>query len=417
MKSEKPELPAKPNNNTNEPFFSGSSELSVNNTNAHIANILNSSRQPTNSLPASSRNVINHFFSQVNAKKSKPIIKPHPIQPPDHTITQITIQELPQLSKANSISKNLSSKNVHFNKPNMLSVNLNSNSLNKLENNGVKLPANIPLKNITTIRSSSFRHKSYANQKLDLHKSTLNLNVNQPNNVTKDTTKSFENLHNAVIKEDSASQQPMHTINRLVKIASNWHSKSRSSSTSSNYNSPKIVDRGLMSQSKIRQAQLFIDTFEYANSESAMSRKMADIAESPAAKINSDDSGSDRKNRMRMTPTRILPNRQSDSSVADSTKNSSILESSEAYSNINYWKPNETSKTGVSDPPTGETSARNSFIFARSNSRSIELVNLNKATSRLARNRSFKAISPGNLNGKADAPQLSKLAQFAIEIQ
>ena len=237
--------------NTNEKaFFSGSSDLSVaNQTNGQTAYL---------HATANNRNIINHFFSQVNAKSFKtksykPIIKqeqPIIITPANtnheqvnklssspnvilatpisntnstsyhnnsnnnnnrpNSTTQITIQELQINKNANGSSRNQSKMNhVHFITPlavnpslsnttvlsssnqantnsNILPVNYSatppntSNNSNNNNNSGFhsasvnKLSSshgglrtgvtsnnnNVPLKNITTIRSTSFRHKN-----------------------------------------------------------------------------------------------------------------------------------------------------------------------------------------------------------------------------------------------------------------
>ena len=285
------------------------------------------------------------------------------------------------------------------------------------------------------------------------------------NLVSKDSSKSYENLANALKTENNSidstasttntatnnnnntkKDENTHSFNRLVKIASNWHSKSRSSSTSSNYPpQAKVIDRGLISQSKIRQTQMFLnDSLEYANSESALSRKMAELCEiSPSNshhKYNYSYTGDEtssyakggdifsRSKSLRLkTPQKqqlVLPSRRMDDSANDSSK----LEANEAYSNINYWKPNETTtNTLVSEngDKTNELqSGRNSFIYSRKSSRSIELVNLNKAASKqLTGNKVFHKYSnagasgSGAPNSKTETPQLNKVAQYAIEIQ
>jgi hypothetical protein len=124
-------------------------------------------------------------------------------------------------------------------------------------------------------------------------------------------------------------------------------------------------------------------------------------------------------------------------SMMDST---SKLETNEPYSNVNYWKPNETTtNTLVSDVGGANLnelqSGRNSFILSRKNSRSIEFLNFNhKAGAKLqkfannnattAQNNDAKALNfDDNSNkkvtntGATATPQLNKLGQFAIETQ
>lgn len=262
--------------------------------------------------------------------------------------------------------------------------------------------------------------------------------------MSKDSSKSFENLGNALKNENNSidstkKDENTHNFNRLVKIASNWHSKSRSSSTASNYQQSKVIDRGLISQSKIRQTQMFLnDSLEYANSESALSRKMAELCELSPSLTNhkynynyaddqsfslGDKFSRTKSLRVKTSQKLTVPNRRMNDSVNDLNK----TESNEAYSNINYWKPNETTtNTLVSDNGDKSNdlqSGRNSFIYSRKSSRSIEVVNLNQKGAKLTGTKVFQKYantngnSSGNNNSKAETPQLNKLAQYAIEIQ
>jgi hypothetical protein len=133
-------------------------------------------------------------------------------------------------------------------------------------------------------------------------------------------------------------------------------------------------------------------------------------------------------------------------SLVDST---SKLETNEPYSNINYWKPNETTtNTLISDVGGANLnelqSGRNSFILSRKNSRSIEFLNFNhKAGAKLqkfANNNTTIGNNNNNTNNNSNdakglnldengnkkvtnsaaataTPQLNKLGQFAIETQ
>ena len=274
------------------------------------------------------------------------------------------------------------------------------------------------------------------------------LNQQLNSNIPKDTSKSksFENLANSFKTENNSivpdssilsstrkieDSNNTHTFNRLVKIASNWQSKSRSSSTSSNYQQTKVIDRGLISQSKIRQTQKFInDSLEYANSESTLSRKLADDITHLNKYSNSDTDDFigpfNRSKSLRVsnkTPNKLpnkLPMTSSESKPLEVDSNlmadSSKLEANEAYSNINYWKPNETTtNTIISEVGAVNElqSGRNSLLNSRKNSKSIEFLNFNQK----AKLTSSKLLQKLNNAAKAETPQLNKFGNFAIETQ
>ena len=78
-----------------------------------------------------------------------------------------------------------------------------------------------------------------------------------------------------------------HNIHRLIKMATNWNSKSKSQkpdsngsvsgSSKSNY---VMSDRSLpISQTKIRQTQTFLNDENKIDSESALSRKIQEISD------------------------------------------------------------------------------------------------------------------------------------------
>ncbi len=261
-----------------------------------------------------------------------------------------------------------------------------------------------------------------------------------------------------------------HTLNRLVKIASSWQAKSRSSSNASNYqqttiasqhaasttsigqhSSSKTIDRGLISQSKIRQTQIFInESLECVNSESALLRKLGEST-TPQNKYNTSSNGDEQDAAFRRTKSLRLPktsiklssinkpNIRGPNDVVESTSliDSSKVEINEPYSNINYWKPNETTtNTLISDVGGANLndlqSGRNSFILSRKNSRSIEFLNFNqKAGAKLQKvtnnnismqNQNLSASKNQNYhytdeNKNVPTPQLSKHGQFAIETQ
>jgi hypothetical protein len=110
--------------------------------------------------------------------------------------------------------------------------------------------------------------------------------------------KSFESINN-ILKPVESKQQPgvdpaektavdanTHNIHRLIKMATNWNTRSKgqkpenngvSGSSKSNY---VMSDRSLpISQTKIRQTQTFLNDENKIDAESALSRKMQEISD------------------------------------------------------------------------------------------------------------------------------------------
>ena len=189
------------------------------------------------------------------------------------------------------------------------------------------------------------------------------------------------------------------------------------------------------------------DSLEYANSEYMLSRRLNSNNGDEHHNANTAFTRS-KSLRLNKTPIKLNtigkqpPSQRNELDNAGSMMDStSKLETNEPYSNINYWKPNETTtNTLISDVGGGELqSGRNSFILSRKNSRSIEFLNFNhKAGAKLQKfannntttgnnNNDAKALNfdengnkkvANSSNAAATAtPQLNKLGQFAIETQ
>lgn len=258
-------------------------EESVSSLNSNDNSFLSNSSDAQNSRKFDkNRNIMNHFYTP---EKSKP--KRKQVQSAKNVIDELGSQKTDNSLKLTN-RNNSHMKSVHFTSPLARQNYLNNTSTSKIpitpkpsvtETNFLKPSltkskyANTPLIKTDVVRTSSLR---YANP------SSLKLFFSNQNSTTGklDESKSFDNL------KDSETISPnTHTINRLVKMASNWSVKSRASSTYSNY-----VDTNLVSQSKIKQTHMFLsDENDYANIESCLSKQLGKgnfVDQSGKSKIN-----------------------------------------------------------------------------------------------------------------------------------
>jgi len=103
------------------------------------------------------------------------------------------------------------------------------------------------------------------------------------------SSKSFESINiqkSSEIKQaDLADKADVdtntHNIHRLIKMATNWNSKSKKAENNGNSKSNYVMsDRSLpISQTKIRKTQTFLNDENKIDSESALSRKMHEISD------------------------------------------------------------------------------------------------------------------------------------------
>lgn len=323
-------------------------------------------------------------------------------------------------SSSNSSINNINNKSSEF---------LSATTTNKANN---RIQSTLPLKNIATIRSSSFRNRNLV--KYDTNSSLASaLTSNAPITTTQQTysnnkdqsiernvkskTRSYENIN--MIKVDEQSQPSIH---RLIKMASNWNGgKNRSdSSASSNYfRYPKVTESSLISQSKIRQTQIFLNDENkcVTSCESVLSRKISDYDKRLHAK-DDEESTTDKllsTNRSR-TPVRNLPITSRityGNSDETESKKSSATEVNEKIGHLvnssnnnrnTIWSHINTTNS-ASEISDGSASVRDSSITSYLNrkNKSFDLVQLN-------RNLNTIKINQSSTN------QLNRVTQMPIQI-
>ncbi|CAF0804842.1 unnamed protein product [Brachionus calyciflorus] len=312
-------------NSNDNSFFSNSSET---------PSTQNVKKSSLSNQKKTDRHIVNHFF--VPLKRNETFLLKSKIKQDleNKTPTLISLDELKTENSLKMSNRN-NSKSVHFTSPLAVqSSPSNSPSLVKLpatpkpsvvESNFLRPSlsktkyANLtPLTKTDIIRSSSFRYGNNSNLK-----SYFMANQSSITSKTEET-KSLDNMKETEINsKDDFGNSNTHTKSRLIRMASNWNIKSRSSSTSSNY-----LDPNLVSQNKIKQTQMFLsDENEYANTESALSRQLAEYTDK-INKINLlDDHGIEtiyRKGKQIKSPTLFMP-----MSFDTSSQRSSTLDSNE----------------------------------------------------------------------------------------
>lgn len=285
-----------------------------------------------------------------------------------------------------------------------------------------RIQSTLPLKNITTIRSSSFRNHNSIIPKYDLSNSnTVNpFSSNMPKMMQHDQKKirSYENLNMIRVSEFKADDQNQPSIHRLIKMASNWNgSKSRSDSSASNsyFKYPKINESSLISQSKIRQTQMFLnDENKCINScESVLSRKVSEYERSNRGHKDDDDASDKINTNRSRTPIRILPitSRNTFGTSAETvSKKSSASELNENIGNIinnnntNIWSHSNVTNS-ASEISDGSASVKDSSITNYLNNRK------NNKSFNLVINRNLK------LHNSSTTNQLNRVSQLPIQIQ
>jgi hypothetical protein len=311
----------------------------------------------------------------------------------------------------------LSNSTVQSIKTATISIQQNdaNGSNSKLITNGIllnlnKIGSNLPLANVTNIKSSSFRHsKNYT--KPDINKCLINSSLlSHSHHIGQQSsrTNSISNNRNILpfnkselskdyyLKNESKldelstpSTTTKQSLHRLVKIASNWNptkdSNHHSNSTNSAYNA-KLIERSLISQSKIRKTQMFLnDEHEYVDEESCLSRKLAEINERLNKIKLTDDTSSDKNlrlsNKVKTQPSiipvmrRYLESESDSSSKNDinSWNNSNDLITSDDYSSSNTKKAKNSNSNYYS--------AQNKRIISKANSNAS---NFNKLTQQIS---------------------------------
>ena len=234
------------------------------------------------------------------------------------------------------------------------------------------------------------------------------------------SSRSFENINNMMkvntnINNNNSDEQTQPSIHRLIKMATSWNgSKSRSDSSTSNnvFKYPKLNETSLISQSKIRQTQMFLNEENKCinNCESVLSRKIADYNDNKSNpnrittnNTNRDDDENSEKintNRTR-TPIRILPitSRMTFGSIADSKKSNSseIMNDNNSNNkntaNNNFWSTNVTnSASEISENSIKESSITNYLNRKNATSKSFNLVHINRNLSAIKLNSSTLPI-------------------------
>lgn len=211
--------------------------------------------------------------------------------------------------------------------------------------------------------------------------------------------------------EDKNVDPSTHNIHRLIKMATNWNSKNKNKSDASATGSASakyaISDRSLISQTKIRKTQIFLNDENKIDSESALSRKMAEVTDKsikvshPSIDDAFTDAMSDKSVRVFNSnrtpqPIRILPmslNRLSDMSKNDTnSKKSSITDPNDYQSKANTYWSNSNMTSEIGDHNTNNNySAKQSSIssYLSKNNKSISFMQLNKTNL----NNSYKTSS------------------------
>lgn len=130
----------------------------------------------------------------------------------------------------------------------------------------------------TNSGSDSFHQKSRSSKSYD--------SINTMKDTKSDSTKNRPDQHDTECTSkstDTNRDSHTHTIHRLIKMATNWSSSSKSKSSKADpagKNKYIMSDRSLISQTKIRKTQAFLGhNGNKMDAESAMSRKMAEITD------------------------------------------------------------------------------------------------------------------------------------------
>lgn len=291
--------------------------------------------------------------------------------------------------------------------------------LNRLSNTA-------PLKNLTSIRSSSFRNKNSVpnSTKTKYEPSQVSKAFHNGPSTTNNATdftnksrscksyesinqlKSSNNNNNETKFETEASKSidpNTHNIHRLIKMATNWNSKNKGKSDSASGSASKshytMSDRSLISQTKIRKTQTFLNDENKMDSESSLSRKMAEVTDKsikvsqPSIDEAFADAMSDKSVRVFNSnrtpqPIRILPmalNRLSEISKNNDTscKKSvtSIIETND-FSNKGsntYWSANSYGASEIGEMGIGSSAKESSISsYLSKNNKSISFMHLNK---------------------------------------
>ena len=320
----------------------------------------------------------------------------------------------------NNNNNNNSSINKISEFKNLNIVNANPSAIRSQHQTGII--NNVPLKNITSIRSTSFRNSkntlpastvkyepskafqsNYSNNTMTTRSCSLNKNdFSKARN-----TKSFESLNTVkpgdlkLIDEKLNLDVNTHNIHRLIKMATNWNNthKSRAELSASSKNA-KIADRSLISQTKIRQTQMFLNDENKIDSESSLSRKMAEVTER-SIKVTTHhtldeafaDAMSDKSIRVfnsnrTPVPHRILPisvNRLSNDLAKKSV--TSIVDTNEFSSNQGkhgggtYWSSNSNVTSEIGDNTVGSSAKESSISsYLSKNTKAIKFLHINKGS-------------------------------------
>lgn len=420
--------------------MSGSSVVLVNtnsyrpSANSHKPNIINHFQQNSTQIKKSSsfnrpsksneNHSSNHSKIANNSQNSKnsdsrSTVRNHvqfvlPLEPNNVTPTNISNSNL----FTNVLTPSTSSSSINLNSANNNNNHISTNakslqSLNRISNT-------TPLKNLTSIRSSSFRTKNSLPSSTTKYEPSTKPNNPPPasNNDFMDKSRScrsYESIN--VLKsndnktDDKTNVDPnTHNIHRLIKMATQWNSKSKSefkstTSGSSTAKYSKMSNRSLISQTKIRQTQLFLNDENKID----MERKMGDSADKPSKVNNSSideafaDAMSDKSVRVLNSnrtpqPIRILPmnmNRLAELSKNDSSLKKSVtsINDTNNFSNNtgrnNYWSnSNLTSEMGELGSSAKESSISS---YLSKNNKAISFLNLKKNL-----NSSYKTSSSTN---------------------
>ena len=411
--------------------------------------LVNNGYRPT--ISSLRPHVINHF-QQTTIKKSQSFNRPlkineiqgltknqHTFARPSNDDSRTTIRNHVQfaLPIEETTPTNLNSSNNSFS---VTPTNNNNSSINKISefknlncvnanpspirnNHQTSTLNNVPLKNITSIRSTSFRtsknsvptstikyepskafqSSNYSNNNMTTSSSSLHKNeFSKARN-----TKSFESLNTVkpgdlkLIDEKLNLDVNTHNIHRLIKMATNWNNTNKSRAELAASKNSKIADRSLISQTKIRQTQMFLNDENKMDSESSLSRKMAEVTER-SIKVTTHhtldeafaDAMSDKSIRVfnsnrTPVPNRILPisvNRLSNDLAKKSV--ASIIDTNE-FSSSNqgkhgggtYWSSNSNVTSEIGENTVGSSAKESSISsYLSKNAKAIKFLHINKGS-------------------------------------
>ena len=273
--------------------------------------------------------------------------------------------------------------------------------------------------------SKAFNNNNSTNQSATYHSNNEYINKSR-------SCKSYESINmlkstpavavasNESKCDDKNIDPSTHNIHRLIKMATNWNSKNKkksdnNSTTGSASAKYAVSDRSLISQTKIRKTQIFLNDENKIDSESALSRKMAEVTDKsikvshPSIDDAFTDAMSDKSVRVFNSnrtpqPIRILPmslNRLTDMSKTNNneinSKKSSITDPNDYQSKATtYWSnSNMTSEIGdhntLNNNNNMNYSAKQSSIssYLSKGNKSISFMQLNKTNL----NNSYKTSS------------------------